>query len=125
MSVQCCPKSIKTALNRIFSCALLSGASRSLEVKILCKVVPGVLRQLCRIFLPAQCCSKTSETTLHKKTTSAILAKNAQACFRRKSDCSLECLVACILTGCSITEQSWLFLFNVGSRVHLQLVGKQ
>ena len=30
-----------------------------------------------------------------------------------------------VLTGYSITEQSWLFLFNVGSGVHLQLVGQQ
>ena len=30
------------------------------------------------------------------------------------------CLVACFLTWCSITTQSWLFLFNVGSEVHFQ-----
>ena len=27
------------------------------------------------------------------------------------------CLVACLLTGCNITKQSWLFLFNVGLRI--------
>ena len=34
------------------------------------------------------------------------------------------CLVACFLTGFNITEQSWLFLFNVGSGVHLRLMYK-
>ena len=29
------------------------------------------------------------------------------------------------LTGCYITEQSWLFLFNVGLGVHLQLARQQ
>ena len=35
------------------------------------------------------------------------------------------CLVTCFLNGYNITEQSWLFLFNVGSRVSLRLVGQQ
>ena len=35
------------------------------------------------------------------------------------------CLVACLLTGHNITEQSWLFLFNVELRVHLRLAGQQ
>ena len=30
-----------------------------------------------------------------------------------------------VLTGYYITEQSWLFLFNVGSGVHLRLAGQQ
>ena len=34
-------------------------------------------------------------------------------------------LVACFLTGYNITEQSWLFLFNVGSGVRLRFAGEQ
>ena len=30
-----------------------------------------------------------------------------------------------VLTGYYITEQSWLFLFNVGSGIHLRLAGQQ
>ena len=30
-------------------------------------------------------------------------------------------LVACFLTGYNITEQSWLFLFNVGSGINQRL----
>ena len=33
------------------------------------------------------------------------------------------CLVGRFLTGYNITKQSWLFLFNVGSGVHLRLAG--
>ena len=35
------------------------------------------------------------------------------------------CLVGRFLTGYNITKQSWLFLFNVGSGVHLRLAGQQ
>ena len=35
------------------------------------------------------------------------------------------CLVACYLTGYNITKQSWLFLFSVGSEVHLRLLQQQ
>ena len=35
------------------------------------------------------------------------------------------CLVAWFLTGYYVTEQSWLFLFNGGSGVHLRLAGQQ
>ena len=34
-------------------------------------------------------------------------------------------LLVCFSTGYNITEQSWLFLFNVRSGVHLRLVGQQ
>ena len=87
--VQCCPmwqcdmcKSFKTALNRIFSCAMLSGASGTILHKVfpvqmcprsikttfyslsdniakgfdLCNVAPGVLRQHCTRFFLLQCC---------------------------------------------------------------------
>ena len=35
------------------------------------------------------------------------------------------CLVAFLLTGYNITEQSWLALFNAGSEVHLKLAWQQ
>ena len=35
------------------------------------------------------------------------------------------CLVACFLTGFNITKQPWLFLLNVGSGIHLRVVGQQ
>ena len=35
------------------------------------------------------------------------------------------CFVTCFLTGYNTTEQSWLFLFNVGSGIHLRLAGQQ
>ena len=38
---------------------------------------------------------------------------------------SETCPVACFLTGYNITEQFWLFLFNVSSGVHLRLSGQQ
>ena len=34
-------------------------------------------------------------------------------------------LVACFLTWNNITERSWLFLFNVGLKVHLRLAGQK
>ena len=48
--------------------------------------------------------------------------RSAQVYFHRKNG---FCLVACFLTGCIITKQSWLFLFNDGSGVRLRLVGRQ
>ena len=35
------------------------------------------------------------------------------------------CLMTCFLAGYIITEQSWRFLFNVSSGVHLWLEGQQ
>ena len=51
-SVQCCPKSITTLLNRIVSCAMLSGAFWTTLHKVfyLCNVVPRVLSQYWTIF---------------------------------------------------------------------------
>ena len=81
--MQCCPKSIKTTLNKIFSSAMLCGASWTILHKsfYLCNVVPRVLRQhwtgifplQCCLeplgqhstkFLPVKCCPKSVKTTL-------------------------------------------------------------
>ena len=48
-------------------------------------VVSTMLGQHCIGILFSQCCSNTSETTLHKKITCAILAPSAQIYFLRKT----------------------------------------
>ena len=47
LPLECCPKSIRTTLNRIFSCAMLFEASWATAQGFfyLCDVVPGVLKQ--------------------------------------------------------------------------------
>ena len=77
-----------------------------------------------------QYCIEHAGTTLHRNIVS-IVSKHvwdniAQENYLRNVDLehadilSLEnqlfkiCLVACLLTGCNIIKQSWLFLFNVG-----------
>ena len=83
-----------------------------------------ILGQHCITILSSKCCPNMSVTTLHKKTTCAILAQSTQTCFHRKTSCSFQCLVACILTSYNLTKQFWLFLFNAGLGVHLQHVGQ-
>ena len=91
--VQCCPKSIKKTLNRIFYCAMLSGTSWATLRKVftcamlahcwqttflskrtytMLSIKPG---QHYIWILYTQCCRNTSETTLHKKITGAMLAQ--------------------------------------------------
>ena len=53
--VQCCPKSITTLLNRIFSCGMFS------QGFYLYNVVPKVLRQHWTGFFPLQCCLEPIE----------------------------------------------------------------
>ena len=74
------------------------------------------------VILSIQCCPNMPETTSHKKITCAMLAQSAQ---KEENWLFQICLVVCFLTGYNITEQSWLFLFNVGSGVHLWLAGQQ
>ena len=63
-----------------------------------------------------------SGPTLHMEITCAMLTLCTQMYFCRKTS---FCLVVCFLTGYIITEQSWLFLFNIDSGVHLHLAGQQ
>ena len=95
------------------------------EESDLYNVVSTMLGQHCIRILSSQCCPNTSETTLHKKTICPMLDQSAQTCFRRKTVCRFKCFVACFLTWYNITEQSWLFLINIGSGVHLRLAGQQ
>ena len=134
---KCCPKSIKTKLNRLFSCAMFSGASWTTlhNVLYLCYVVPNVLpnidqgfflcnvawslldiitqgfylfnvglwltdnfyeeNNLCNVVLIilgqncigllfSQCCLNTSDPTLHKKITCAMLAKGGTGIFSQE-----------------------------------------
>ena len=54
------------------------------EKNNLCNLVSNMLGQHCTGILSSQCCLNTSETTLRKKTTCAMLAQSAQTRFRRK-----------------------------------------
>ena len=57
LPVQCCPKSIKTTLNRIFSlCKIVWSLSDIAQGFDLCNVVPRVLRQHCTKFFLIQYC---------------------------------------------------------------------
>ena len=68
LPVPCCPKSITATLNRIFSIAILSGATWTTLQKLffLYNVVPRILRQHWTWFLPVQCCPKTIKKTLKR-----------------------------------------------------------
>ena len=67
--VQSCPKSIKTILNKIFSCALLSGVSgTTLHRVVICIML------CCIVFWPAQCCPKSIKTTLNRIFSCALLS---------------------------------------------------
>ena len=58
--------------------------------------VSTMLGQHCIGILSSQYCPNTSETTLHKKTVCAMLAQNAQTCFRTKTG-------YCSFTTCGTT----------------------
>ena len=58
LPAQYCPKSIKTTLNRSFSYAMLSGASRATLHRV----------------LAMQCCPKIIKTTLHRIFSDAMLS---------------------------------------------------
>ena len=65
LAVQCCPKSIKTTLNRIFSRAMLSGASWT----------------TLHSFFPVQCCPKSIKTTLNRIFACAMLSGDPHEVF--------------------------------------------
>ena len=73
----------------------------------LVNVVQICLRQYCTTKLLAQCWLKAYRYTFAEKPAVSNMSGSL------------------VLTGHCITEQSWLFLFNVGSEVHLQLAGQQ
>ena len=60
LPVQCCPKSIKTTLNRIFSCAMLCAGFFPVQ----CRLQP--IGQYCTKLLPVQCCPKSIKATLSR-----------------------------------------------------------
>ena len=61
LPVQCCPKSITTLLNRIFSCKMLSGASWTTLHKVFtCAMFsPKSIKTTMNRTLPVQCCLET------------------------------------------------------------------
>ena len=85
--MQCCPKSIKTELSRIFSYAMLSGASRTtLHRNMTCSCCLNCVKKtLHKIFSYANLFG-ASRTTLHRVFTCAMLPqeyqdKNYTECF--------------------------------------------
>ena len=62
LSVQCCPKSIETIFNRIFS--------------MQCCQEP--LGEHCTTFLPMECCRNSIKTTLNRVFTCAMLSQDYQ-----------------------------------------------
>ena len=82
--------------------------------------VSTMLEQHCVRILFSQCCQNTSETTLHKK----CWLKAHGYTFAGKPPVSNKS-DSLFSTGYYITEQSWVFLFNVGSEVYLRIAGQQ
>ena len=120
LPMQCCPNSTETTLKRIFSCALLSGASRASLHRIfyLCHIVPRVLRQhwtwffpvKCCLeslgqhyakFLPVQCCPKRIKTTLKRIFSSAMLSEAWTTTLHRAF--SMQCCPKSINTTLNMT----------------------
>ena len=83
-------------------------------------VVSTMLEQHCVRILFSQCCPNTSETTLHKK----CWLKMHRYTFAGKPAVS-NMSDSLFLTGYYITEQSGVFLFNVGSEVYFWIAGQQ
>ena len=83
-------------------------------------VVSTMLEQHCVRILFSQHCPNTSETALHKKCwlKAHIYTFAGKPAVSNMSD-------SLFLTGYYITEQSWAFLFNVGSEVYFQIAGQQ
>ena len=91
LPVQCCPKSIKAKLHRIFLCNVIWSLSGNIPWGFeLCNVVPRVLRQHCIGcfliescleplgqhcigFSAVQCCAKSIKTILHRIFSYALL----------------------------------------------------
>ena len=73
--MQCCPKSIKTTLNKNFSYVMLSGASQTTLHRFLTCTMLSLeyMTKLHKIFSYAML-SGTSQTTLHRVLTCAMLS---------------------------------------------------
>ena len=106
--VQCYPRSIKTTLDRIFSYAMLSGASWAIPHRVFScpDVVPSVLRQHCTgLFLmqcclelfgqhcidfwPAPCCPKSIKAKLYRTFFYAILSGASQTTLHSVFICTM------------------------------------
>ena len=74
LPVECCPKSIKTTLIRIFSCAMLSGAFwATLHKAFPVKFWPKIIRTTLNEIFPCVILSRVFWTTLHKAFTCRML----------------------------------------------------
>ena len=74
LPVECCPKSIKTTLIRIFSCAMLSGAFwATLHKAVPVKFCPKSIKTTLKKIFPCVILSRVFWATLHKVFTCGIL----------------------------------------------------
>ena len=105
--VQCCPKSNKTTLNRIFSYAILSWSiSDNIALGFEpCNVVPRVLRRdwtgafliqcclehlgHCVGFCPVQCCPKSIKTTFKRIFCYAMVSQASRTTLYRVLTCAM------------------------------------
>ena len=96
-----------------FSTALIRKLTEELRCNVydednLYNAVSTMLEQHCIRLLFSQCCPNTSETTLHKK----CWLKMHRHTFAGKPAVS-NMPGSLLLIGYFITDQSWVFLFNV------------
>ena len=108
LPVQCYTRSIKTTLDRMFSHAMLSGASWAILHRVFScpDVVPTVLRQHCaRLFLihcclelfgqhciefwPVQCCPKSIKAKLYRTFFYAMLSGASRSTLHRIFTCPM------------------------------------
>ena len=142
-----------STLHKKHTCVMLAHSPQTtLHQKIMYNFVSIYLGQRCIRKLPVECwaMAKITYTMLCRPCWNNIaqeycLVNVVQICLRQH--CTRKLLAQCwlkahrytfaekpavsnmsgslVLTGYYITEQSWLFLFNVGLGVHLRLAGQQ
>ena len=95
LPAQYCPKSIKTTLNRSFSYAMLSGASRATLHRV----------------LAMQCCPKIIKTTLHRIFSDAMLS----GAFRTTLHWSIKTTLDRDFSHAMLSGASWAILHRVFS----------
>ena len=109
-----------STLPKKITCRMLAYGYNVYEEDKLYNVVSTMLEQHCVRILFSQYCPNTSETTLHKK----CWLKAHRYTFAGKPAVSNMSDIL-FLTAYCITEQSWVFLFNVGSEVYFRIAGQQ
>ena len=88
--MQCCPKSIKTTLNRFLSSAILSGSSWTTlhkDLSMQCCLKP--LGQHCTWILPVQCSPKSIKTIMNKKFSCVMLSGVSWTTLHKEFTCAM------------------------------------